>query len=171
LNGNVIFDSAVSISNASNVTFGAGTYWFKGGLTVSGASVTFGAGTSIFGVPSMVNPTTGLSITNGATATFASAAAGGNLLYIAGGSLTFAGGVQDALVASQGYSGITIWDAGASGTTNPISLSNGSSVAVSYGGIYAPSGAVSFSGAAAISAAFLIANTANLSNGTTLALG
>jgi hypothetical protein len=52
-----------------------------------------------------------------------------------------------------------------------MSLSNGSSSQIPLGGIYAPSAAITFLGGAKLGSTFVLAQSANLSNGTTLNVG
>ncbi len=69
----IVFNQPVTIHNSQQVTFEGGspvsqvTYWFRGGLTTSGATnVTFGPATYIFG-DSSTPPANALSIGNGST--------------------------------------------------------------------------------------------------------
>lgn len=157
--------SAQSFGNGTNVTFNPGTYWFEAGVTIGGGiTATFGTGTYIFGSPS-TGTANGLSVANGSTVN----GSAGVLFYIGGGTVGFAGGAGTSLLGLAPYDNVTIWQA--STDTNAISLSNGSSSQISLGGIYAPSAAVNFSGGSVLGSTFLLAQSANLSNATTLNVG
>jgi prepilin-type N-terminal cleavage/methylation domain-containing protein len=158
--------SAQSFGNGVNVTFSPGTYWFEGGVTIGGGiTATFGTGTYIFGTSS-TGSGNGLSIANNSVVSGSSL---GVLLYIAGGTLGFAGGAGTSLVGLAAYDTVAIWQA--SMDTNAISLSNNTSSQINLGGIYAPSAAVNFSGGSKLGSAFVLAQSANLSNATTLNVG
>jgi hypothetical protein len=52
--GTYIINGAMNVTNASNVTFGAGTYTFYGTLSINGSNVTLGAGNYIFVGPAQL---------------------------------------------------------------------------------------------------------------------
>jgi hypothetical protein len=158
--------SAQSFGNGVNVTFNPGTYWFEGGLTIAGGiTATFGTGTYIFG-SSSTGTGNGLSVANGSVVN----GTAGVLFYIGGGTVGFAGGAGTSLIGlAVPYDNVTIWQAITD--TNAISLSNGTSSQISLGGIFAPSAAVNFSGGSVLGSTFLLAQSANLSNATTLNVG
>jgi prepilin-type N-terminal cleavage/methylation domain-containing protein len=159
--GTFIFQSALTISNGASVSFGNGTYWFEGGLDIQ-VTASFGSGTYLFGTTGTTASSTMLDVTNGASLS----SSGATLWYLEGGSLAFAASLTNALTALTQYNGVTMWDA-ASGST--LTMSNGS--AVSLGGLYAPSGAIIFDGSAPVTAKVVVAATASLSNGVSLAAG
>jgi hypothetical protein len=162
--GAYVFTSAISIGNANNVTFGSGTYWFEGGLTFGGGiTATFGTGTYIFGTSS-TGTGNALDVANGTTVNGSS----GVLLYAEGGSVNMTGGAVTSLTGLSQYDDVAIWDAGASGTTNPLQLSGGSSSTVISGGIYVPNGQIAISGSNPTTMEFVVTSTVNQSNGTTL---
>jgi len=81
------------------------------------------------------------------------------------------GGAATTLTGLSQYDNVAIWDMGASGTTNPLQLSGGSSSTVISGGIYVPNGEIVISGSRPTTSTFVLAQSANLSNGTTLNVG
>jgi hypothetical protein len=162
--GTYVFTSAVSIGNANNVTFGSGTYWFEGGLTIGGGiTATFGTGTYIFG-SSSTGTGNALDVANGTTVN----GSAGILFYAEGGSVNMTGGASTTLTGLSQYNYVTIWDAGANGTTNPLELSGGSSSTAISGGIYVPNGEIVISGSSPTTMGFVVTGTENQSNGTTL---
>lgn len=187
--GTYVFDQPVSISSSANVTFGGGTYWFMGGLSIDGnatgvlgsSNVTFDTGSYIFGNSAsdtcplstpgggrVSGVSTCLDIGHGATTTTAS---GGALLYIEAGAANFAGGSTTSILGEPSNDGIAIWDAAASGTTNPLTITNGSATTAAYGGIYVPNGECIVNGSGAVSLSFLATNSANIANGGVVSVG
>jgi hypothetical protein len=169
--GIFVFDQPLSLTNSMNITFGAGTYWFKGGLYVTGnAAAYFGAGTYIFGnSANNTCPSQGcLAVDHGGVLS-----SGSNqvLLYNEAGVVSLAGNGAVSLTGSSAYAGVAIWDASASGTTNPLTLANSASSAASYGGVYVPNGEIVLSGAAPVNMNFLIAEYASVSGSGALSLG
>jgi prepilin-type N-terminal cleavage/methylation domain-containing protein len=162
--GTYVFSTPVNILNANTVSFGTGTYWFEGGLTTI-ANVTFAGGTYIFGTTT-TPPATALDFVVGTVTS-----TGGVLFYIEGGASVFSRGASITLAATAQYSGVAIWDAGAAGTTNPLTVSGGTSVSMSLGGVYVPSGQILFNGGGQLTATFVVTGTASVSNGTSLAVG
>jgi hypothetical protein len=165
--GTYVFTGAISIGNANNVTFGSGTYWFEGGLTIGGGiTATLGTGTYIFGTSS-TGTGNALDVANGTTVN----GSAGVLLYAEGGSMNMTGGAVTTLTGLSQYDDVAIWDASASGTTNPLQLSGGSSSTVISGGIYVPNGQIAISGSNPTTMEFVVTGTINQSNGTTLNIG
>jgi type II secretory pathway pseudopilin PulG len=165
--GTYVFTNAVSIANNNSVTFGSGTYWFQGGLTIGGGiTATFGKGTYIFGTT-----TTGsgnaLSVANGTTVNGSS----GVLFYAQGGVVNMTGGAVTSLTGLSQYDNVAIWDAGASGTANPLQLSGGSSSTVISGGIYVPSGQITISGSNPTTMLFIVTSLLSQTGGTTVNVG
>ena len=170
--GTTVFDAPVSVTNNAVVHFAGGTYWFKDGLSMTGeAVVTFGPGTYIFGSGSGSGcyDSTCLSVSNGASVTTTSPS--GSLFYVAAGKATIDGDGQISLTGSSAYDGIALWDAAASGTSDPLTIANSGSLSDVLGGVYAPNGAVVLTGAGTTSAAFVEASTATLSNSGSLVIG
>jgi hypothetical protein len=166
--GTYVFTSAISIGNGSAVSFGSGTYWFQGGLSLGGGpSATFGTGTYIFGTSSS-GTNNALSIAGGVSI---SASSSGVLFYAEGGTVNFAGGAGSTLVGLSQYDDVVIWDMGATGTTNPLQLTNGSTSSSISGGIYVPNGEIVISGSSPTTMVFVVTSTINQSNGTTLNVG
>lgn len=163
----VEFDQLLSIGNAQTVTFGSGTYWFKGGLDVEGsAKVYFNGGTYIL---SNVDNSGGLAlhIGNGAAVyTGSSSSSGGALLYVEAGPVTFDGGGNISLSPLSQYDGISIWDA----STALLTLDNGSQTDA-LGGIYMPKGEIDFAGGPHTSASFIVASSAEVSGGANVSVG
>jgi len=165
--GTYVFTSAVSIANNNSVVFGSGTYWFEGGLTVGGGiTATFGTGTYIFGT-STTGSGNALSVANGTTVNGSS----GVLFYVEGGSVNMTGGAVTTLAGLSQYDNIALWDAGASGTANPLQLSGGSSSTVISGGIYVPNGQITISGSNPTTMLFVVTGLLSQTGGTTLNVG
>ncbi len=137
-----------------------GTFWFENGLTISNsANVTFATGTYIFdGTSSALSsaPNTTINATSGV------------LFYIHTGSVTFGNNATINIKGLAQYDYVAVWDAAASGTTNPITLGNNGSAGYGYGGIYAPNGQVVMNNNGTVTAAFLVTDTANISNNVSL---
>jgi hypothetical protein len=171
-----VFDDTVTINGGSYVNFagdGAGdvtkvTYWFRGGLTLTGgANVNFGPATYIFGdsgVTADPNCPTGSTTLNFAGSTIVNASTG-LLFYIEEGCASFGSQVSSGLPGSSTYEGIAIWDA----TSLPLTLSAGSNISI--GGVYDPNGQVVFSGGATITTTFVTANSASFGGNTGLSVG
>jgi hypothetical protein len=166
----IVFNQPVTIHNSEQVTFEGGspvsqvTYWFRGGLTTSGASsVTFGPATYIFG-DSSSPPASALSIGNGSTISANNDQ--GVLFYVEAGPASFSGNTSTPIAGASLYDGIALWDA----STSPITIANSSSI-TGFGGVYdsSPScGAVAcvqFSGNVPFAAYFLIAYTMSSPSG------
>lgn len=166
----IVFNQPVTIHNSQQVTFEGGTpvsqvtYWFRGGLTMSGATnVTFGPATYIFG-DSSSPPANALSIGNGSTINANNDQ--GVLFYVEAGPANFSGNSANPIAGSSLYDGIALWDA----STSPLTIANSSSI-TGFGGVYdsSPScGAVAcvqFSGNVPFSAYFLIAYTLSSPSG------
>jgi prepilin-type N-terminal cleavage/methylation domain-containing protein len=171
----IVFTGPVSITNAANVTFGGGssvsqvTYWFEGGLSLSGNSTAkFGLATYIFGTPSTPNAANALSVSNGATIS-----ANNSLLFYvagpapaancsgAGGSVNFSGGTNTGISGTSAYDSIALWDA----STGPLTLGAGSTVGSPIGGIYDPCGSVTYSGGTGMAVLFLVAQSVSAPTG------
>ena len=166
----IVFNNLVTIHNSEQVTFEGGssvnqvTYWFRGGLTTSGASsVTFGPATYIFGDTSSP-PASALSIGNGSTISANNDQ--GVLFYVEAGPASFSGNTSTPIAGSSLYDGIALWDASAS----PLTIANSSSI-TGFGGVYDSSlscGAVAcvqFTGNVPFNAYFLIAYTLSSPSG------
>ena len=169
--GTFVFQNPLYISNGAHVTFGPGSYWFAGGLNVSGSSsVTFGQGTYIFGNPSSNNcpSSTCLSVSGGANVATTSS---GALLYVAASAANLTGNGTMDLTAMSAYSGVALWDAAASGSSYPLIVANSGTAKVTSGGIYVPNGQAVLTGVGNISASFVEAQSANLSNSSALVIG
>lgn len=166
----VVFNQPVTIHNSEQVTFEGGspvnqvTYWFRGGLTTSGATnVTFGPATYIFG-DSSSPPANALSIGNSSTINANNDQ--GVLFYVEAGPASFSGASSNPIAGSSLYDGIALWDA----SSSPLTVANSSSI-TGFGGVYdsSPScGAVAcvqFSGNVPFAALFLIAYTVSSPSG------
>lgn len=169
--GTFVFTNPVYISNGAQVDFGSGSYWFAGGLIISGSSsVTFGQGTYMFGNPSnnICPGSTCLSISGGANVKTTSA---GALLYIGAGAANLTGNGTMSLTAMSSYSGVALWDAAASASSYPLIVANSGTAKVTSGGIYVPNGQAVLTGVGSISASFVEAQSANLSNSSAMVIG
>jgi hypothetical protein len=165
--GTYVFTSAVSIANNNSITFGSGTYWFEGGLSIGGGiTATFGTGTYIFGT-STTGTGNALNVAGGTSVN----ASSGVLFYMEGGSVSMTGGAATTLTGLSQYDNVAIWDMGASGTTNPLQLSGGSSSTVISGGIYVPNGEIVISGSRPTTMEYVVTSTLSQSGGTTLNVG
>ena len=162
----------MSIHNSEKVTFLGGssvgqvTYWFRGGLTTSGATnVTFGPATYIFG-DSSSPPANALSIGNGSTISANNDQ--GVLFYVEAGPASFSGNTSTPIAGSSLYDGIALWDA----SSSPLTIASRDSI-TGFGGVYdsSPScGAVAcvhYSGIVPFSAFFLITYTLSSPSGNT----
>ena len=140
-------------SNATINFTGGGTYWFEQGLSLpNGAAATFSSAVYIF------DGTTALSTGSTANGTIS----GSNVLfYVRSGSATFSNNGSVSLTPMSGYDGVTVWDAVIGGT---LTLANNSSTNT-YGGLYVPNGTISVTNNATIGATFFVASSASLSNG------
>ncbi|HVB50427.1 MAG TPA: hypothetical protein VND89_01605 [Acidimicrobiales bacterium] len=154
-------DPGASWVNGATVRFTpGGTFWFEQGLTVSNnANVTFATGTYIFDGTS-----TALSTAPNTTID----ATSGVLFYVHSGAVTFGNNATINVKGLAQYNYVALWDAGASGTTNPITLGNNGSAGYGYGGIYVPNGEAILNNNGTVTAAFLVANTAVISNNVSL---
>jgi hypothetical protein len=169
--GTTVFTQPVTITNNAVVVFSGGTVWFKGGVSIIGdGSVVFDTGTYIFG-NSMSDTCPSLTCFTTSNSGSVSTASGGALFFIEAGSATLDGDSTTSLQGEAAYDEIALWDAAASGTTNPITIANSGSIAASFGGIYAPSGEVVLTGAGQSNALFVETSTATLSNSGTLSIG
>jgi len=166
----IVFNQPVTIHNSEQVTFEGGspvnqvTYWFRGGLTTSGASsVTFGPATYIFG-DSSSPPASALSIGNGSTISANNDQ--GVMFYVEAGPASFSGNTSTPIAGASLYDGIALWDA----STSPLTIANSSSI-TGFGGVYdssASCGAVAcvqFTGNVPFTAYFLIAYTMSSPSG------
>ncbi|MDE3008471.1 MAG: hypothetical protein KGI14_05525 [Acidobacteriota bacterium] len=139
-----------------------GTFWFENGLSLSNnVSATFATGTYIFDAG---GTSTSLSTSNGTTIN----ATSGVLFYIHTGAVTFGNNATINVKGLAQYDYVAIWDAGASGTTNPMTLGNNGSAGYGYGGIYIPNGEAILNNNGTVTAAFLVTSTANISNNVSL---
>ena len=149
-------------------------YDFAGEVNIpNGATVMLGSNALIFGGDKTSPPPQSLVTGNNITMTGSNA-----LLYVETGAATFGNGITVNLTAgpSDPYKGITVWDAGATMTPtttgfsypaiNPLTLGNVASG--TYGGIYVPQGEVTVSEVGTIDATFIVAYTADFSNGETI---
>ncbi len=167
LPGNYTFNGAVTFGSGTAVTTGAGNYAFNAGLTISGAApVIFGTGNYTFsGTTSTSNA---LSVGGSGSLT---SGTGGVLLYIKQGTAVFSGAGSVTLTGSASSYGVSIWDAGATGTTNPLTLGGSSCVHSSFGGVYVPAGEITNSGASSFTASFMVADSILLSGSSTINVG
>ena len=168
--GTYDFTTPVDITSGVHATFDAGsTIVFEQGLTIDGASyVTLGAGTYIFA--STANSSCdSLNITAGPSggAVSVSSAVGGALLYIASGQMCVTGGRSITLKALSGFP--AIWDPAAT-TSSPLELQASGSIS-SVGAVFAPSGAVDFSGAANLSVSQLVSGSLSLVGSGSVTIG
>jgi prepilin-type N-terminal cleavage/methylation domain-containing protein len=172
-----VFNQPVSIHNSQVINFEGGSpvsqvvYWFRGGLSISGAAnVTFGPATYIFGDSSAnQSAVTTLSVGNGATVN--SNNDQGVLWYVENGLASFTGAVSTPIEGDSLYDNIAIWDA----SSYPLTLSNGSTITAQFGGIYdssqsctsagSPVACVQFTGNNALQAQFVTAYTLSLPSG------
>ena len=154
--GTYVFDQPMTL--AGTVTFSPGSYYFKGGLSMTNAAnVTFDTGLYYMsGTTSATNALTAIGNTK-----FQSGP-GGVLIYISQGTASFVNGATIALSGMNSYDGIAIWDAGAT-NSNPLTLGGGSSTNAAYGGVYVPNGQVASNNGAVFSAAFIVAQTLSMS--------
>ena len=154
-------DPGLGFGNNATVQFTpGGTFWFEQGLTLAnGANVTFATGTYIFDGTSSALSTASNTTIN---------ATSGVLFYIHTGAVTFG---NNAIINMKGlaqYDYVAVWDAAASGVTNPITLGNNGSAGYGYSGIYVPNGEAVLNNNGTVTAAFLVTNTANISNNVSL---
>ena len=137
-----------------------GTFWFEQGLSIANnANVTFATGTYIFDGAS-----TALSTASNTTID----ATSGVLFYVHSGAVTFGNNATINVKGLAQYNYVALWDAGATGTTNPMTLGNNGSAGFGYGGIYVPNGQIILNNNGTVTAAFLVASTAIISNNVSL---
>ncbi|HVA70938.1 MAG TPA: prepilin-type N-terminal cleavage/methylation domain-containing protein [Acidimicrobiales bacterium] len=154
-------DPGLSFANNATVFFTpGGNFWFEQGLTLANnVNVTFATGTYIFDGAPTAFTTANNTIVN---------ATSGVLFYINSGAVQFG---NNAIINCEGlaqYQDVVVWDAAAVGTTSPITLGNNGSAGYGYGGIYVPNGEVILNNNGTVTAAFLVANTAVISNNVSL---
>jgi hypothetical protein len=150
------------------VTFNPGTYWFKGGLTTSGATTTtMGTGTYIFGTAATPPATATFTIGNGSNV---NSVAAGVLCYLEGGSAALSGGTSTSILGESQNYGVAIWDSVNSPNTS-VAITNGAGTTANYGGIYVPFGQTVVSGNGQVNITFVVTNTASFSGSGTLHLG
>ncbi len=167
--GTYVFRYAVNLQGqiGRSFTFGPGNYLFEGGLTIAGnATVNFGMGTYI------CEGDTSFSVASNSTVVGTQV-----LFYIPpassptfGGSVTFASNASvslTGLAGTAGYLGVTLWDAAASGTSNPFTMGSNSSLS-GVGGIYVPNGEVVDASGGTVTAQFIVSNTAAFQGGGTV---
>jgi hypothetical protein len=157
-------------SGATTLDFTGGIYTFAAGLSLgTGQTADFTQGIYTFDGP-------GGTALNDVGGTI-NGDPGGQLFYIQSGGVNFGNNSNinslAGLTTYQGvsYDGIAIWDAAASGSSNPVVLSSNSSNSIyTGGGFYVPNGAVNASNNFSISATFIVAQSASLNenNGVTL---
>ena len=162
-----------------------------GGGGGSSAVVTFGTGTYLMGDANSgiygenddsgdggdgsLPSNTAFNIGPGATAT----APSGALFYIQSGTSVLEGksiaftGLNT--FGANNYDGVSIWDAAASGTDNPFTITSDASTTSSFGGIYVPGGQTVFDSTSntstSASATFLVTDTASVTNQVTAKIG
>ncbi len=161
--GNYATNPGLSFGSGASVQFTpGGTFWFENGLSLSNnVNATFATGTYIFDAS---GTSASLSTSNNTTIN----ATSGVLFYVHSGAVTFG---NNAVINVRGlaqYDFVAIWDAGASGSTNPMTLGNNGSAGYGYGGIYVPNGQVIMNNNGTVTAAFLVTNTATISNNVSL---
>ncbi len=152
-----IFDAPLDITKGGvTVTFRPGTYLFKGGLELGGGDTyVLDSGTYEFGSTSTTPTTTVLSFDAGATVSTQSS---GVLLYMNGGSAALSGGSTTTILGEASNLGVALWDA-ATSSASQVVLTNGTSAASTYGGLYVPHGTVSLpKGNAKIDISFIVTN-------------
>lgn len=159
--GNYTTDPGKSFPNGATVKFTpGGTFWFEQGLTIANnLSVTFATGVYIFD-----GTTNSLTTAPGTTID----ATSGVLFYIHTGAATFGNNATINIKGLPQYQYIAIWDDAATGTQNPLTLGNNGSASFGYGGIYIPNGEAILNNNGTVSAAFLVTNTASISNNVSL---
>ncbi|HVB70920.1 MAG TPA: hypothetical protein VND83_05390 [Acidimicrobiales bacterium] len=155
---------------ATTLDFTGGVYTFAAGLSLgTGQTADFTQGIYTFDGPGG----TALSDVGGTI----NGDPGGQLFYFQSGGVNFGNNSYinslAGLTSYQGvsYDGIAIWDAAATGLTNPVVLSsNSSNSTYTGGGFYVPNGTIEASNNFSISATFMVALTASLNenNGVTL---
>jgi prepilin-type N-terminal cleavage/methylation domain-containing protein len=164
--GTYVFKFAVNLQGQTgrSFTFGPGNYLFQGGLTIAAnATANFGTGTYI------CEGATSLSVASNATVVGTQV-----LFYIPpassptfGGAVSFTSNSSVSLTGIASYLGVTLWDAAASGTSNPFTM--GSNVSASgVGGIYVPNGEVVDASGGTVTATFIVSNTAAFQGGGTV---
>lgn len=159
--GNYATNPGLTFGNNATVQFTpGGTFWFENGLTLqNNVNVTFATGSYIFD-----GATTALSTSNNTTVTGTS----GVLFYVHSGAVTFGNNATINLRGLAQYQYVAVWDAAASGATNPMTLGNNGNCGYGYGGIYVPNGEVILNNNGSVTAAFLVASTAVISNNVSL---
>jgi len=159
--GNYATNPGTAFTNGATVQFTpGGTFWFENGLTLlNNVNVTFATGTYIFD-----SATTALSTSNNTTVTGTS----GVLFYVHTGAVTFGNDATINLKGLAQYQYVAVWDVAASGVTNPMTLGNNGMAGYGYGGIYVPNGEVILNNNGTVTAAFLVASTASISNNVSL---
>lgn len=159
--GNYATDPGSTFTSGATVQFTpGGTFWFENGLTLANnVNVTFATGIYIFD-----GTTTALSTANLTTVTGTS----GVLFYIHTGAVTFGNGATINLKGLAQYQYVAVWDVAALGTTDPITFGNNGTVSYGYGGTYVPNGQVILDNNGTVTAAFLVASTASISNNVNL---
>ncbi len=162
--GNYIFNEQLSLSSNASYTFQSGTYEFKKGLNMSNSSnIRFDTGTYIF-----ESSDTSLNFSNNSNIV---SGPGGVFFYVASGAASFSNSVTVSLSGEVANYGVSIWDAAANGTTNPLTLGGHSTAADAYGGVYVPNGEIITGNNSSFSAAFMLANTLSLTGSTLISVG
>jgi prepilin-type N-terminal cleavage/methylation domain-containing protein len=148
-----VYSSALSFPNGQVINFAPGNYLFNAPVAFpNNATVTFATGTYSFG--------SGAAITTGNNVVIT----GNNVLIYALPSSTtrinFGNNTAVSLTGLPAYDGVVVWNAG----TGAINLSNNTSTVSTYGGIYAPLGAVNVTNNGTFSTQFIYTYSASFSN-------
>lgn len=140
---------------------GGGTYWFGAGLSLGSNTGHFSSAVYIFG-----GPFTASALSLGSGTIDEPSGTSGVLFYINHGTVQFGNQFTvNNLTGHPAYDGVAIWDAYASGQNAPVSMdSNAAGAYYSGGGIYVPSGGIVALNNVAITATFIVADWAKLSN-------
>jgi len=169
-------DGDGGVRGSSNVTFNKGTYLFGDANSgIYGENGDEGDGGGDGGSSCATSDCLGIG--SGATVS----APSGALFYIQAGGATL-DGTSTSLVGldaygANSYDGVSLWDASASGTDNPLTIKTDVSTSTTIGGIYVPNGETIFDSntsrsSTSASASFLVTNTATVtSNPLTVKIG
>jgi prepilin-type N-terminal cleavage/methylation domain-containing protein len=179
-----VFTQPVTIRDNSNVIFEGGasltdvTYWFMGGLSITGSNGTNNGSTVTFGPATYIFGTSGSASISVSTHSVIQAPNGstGLIFYIPPGTTgqaTFSSGTNGAILGSPSpYDQIALWDASSGG----VKLGGtGGSGTICLGGIYVPNVAppsppnvaINYQGNYSVTSTFMVANGATIGGGST----